>query len=86
MLGAKNGEDVVMQVSADAEIKQYLRLMLDHSSECPDESCPSEALLHEICGIIRERIFPELTLAESAPRLVKIERKKARVDTAAVQG
>ena len=42
---------------ADAEIKQYLRLLLQHSNECQDKGCPSDALLHEIFGMIRERIF-----------------------------
>jgi hypothetical protein len=44
-------------MDVDDEIMQYLQLLLDHSNECRDEGCPSHAQLHQICGIIRERIF-----------------------------
>jgi hypothetical protein len=36
---------------------RYLRLLLDHSTQCEDENCPSHARLREICGIIRQWIF-----------------------------
>ncbi len=47
--------NVVTQM--DEEIKQYLRLLLDHCDECNDPGCSSHLLLEEICRLVRERIF-----------------------------
>ncbi len=44
-------------MNSDDEMTHYLRLLLDHSKQCADETCPSHARLYEICNLIRERIF-----------------------------
>ena len=41
----------------DAEIAQFLHSLLNHDRQCRVKGCPSCQTLHEILGVVKDRIF-----------------------------
>ena len=67
-------------MDVDDEIRQYLRLLLDHSIQCHDEGCPSHVQLREICGMHPRTDLPrrlrESTAAGYSKRVVSTSSKR----------
>ncbi|HEV3201515.1 MAG TPA: hypothetical protein VGZ73_26630 [Bryobacteraceae bacterium] len=51
-------------MSGSDEVKEYLRVLLDHNAECGVEACVSCFILDRVCEQLRHQIFSSPLLPE----------------------